>query len=233
MPHSIHTKRLTPPRVRRTSPRARLTPPRARLTPPRARLLAAAALLSGMLVAGCGGSSPNPTVARLGGASTSGSTAAAGGGAASSGPPSQSALDSDALAYSKCMRSSGVPNFPDPNAGGGFLFHANRGLISSPGFKAAQAKCHKLMPGGGPPSTTNPSPQTLAHFLKVAQCMRKQGVYDFPDPRTSVPSNPFGSGTGVISDIEGVILVFPSTIDQQSPVFTRAAAACAFPLHNH
>jgi hypothetical protein len=64
--------------------------------------------------------------------------------------------------------------------------------------------------------------------------MRQHGVDDFPDPRTSVPSNPFGSGgAGVISDIEGVILVFPSTIDQQSPVFTRAAAACAFPLHNH
>ena len=64
--------------------------------------------------------------------------------------------------------------------------------------------------------------------------MRQRGVYDFPDPRTSVPSNPFGSGSaGVISDIEGVILIFPSTIDQQSPAFTRAAAACAFPLHNH
>jgi hypothetical protein len=135
------------------------------------------------------------------------------------------------------MRSDGVPNFPDPQAGGGFLFRANRGLISSPAFKAAQAKCHKLLPGGGPPgpgSTTNPSPQTLTRFLTIAQCMRKHGVYDFPDPRTSVPSSPFGSGgTGVISNIEGVILVFPSAIDQRSPVFTRAAAACAFPLHNH
>ena len=64
--------------------------------------------------------------------------------------------------------------------------------------------------------------------------MRRHGVPDFPDPRTSVPSNPFGSArAGVISDIEGVILIFPGTIDQQSPAFTRAAAACAFPLHNH
>jgi hypothetical protein len=136
------------------------------------------------------------------------------------------------------MRSNGVPNFPDPNAGGGFLFHGSAGMNpSSPAFKAAQANCHKLLPGGGPPgpgSMTNPSPQTLAKFLRIARCMRQHGVYDFPDPRTSVPSNPFGSGGGgVISDIEGVILVFPSTIDQQSPEFTRAAAACAFPLHNH
>lgn len=130
------------------------------------------------------------------------------------------------------MRSNGVPSFPDPKAGGGFLFHGSPGLISSPAFKAAQAKCHKLLPegpGSGPP----PSAQKLAQFLKVSQCMRKNGIYDFPDPRTSVPPNPFGSGAGVISDIEGVILVFPSTIDQQSPQFTRAAVACAFPLHNH
>jgi hypothetical protein len=36
-------------------------------TPPRARLLVAAAFLSGVLVAGCAGSSPSPTVVRLGG----------------------------------------------------------------------------------------------------------------------------------------------------------------------
>ena len=84
-------------------------------------------------------------------------------------------------------------------------------------------------PGSGPP----PSPKTLARFLNIARCMRQHGVPQFPDPRTSVPSNPFGSGTGVISDIEGVILIFPSTIDQQSPAFTQAATACEFPLHNH
>jgi hypothetical protein len=215
VPHSIHTKKLTPPR---------------------GRLLTAAALLGMVLVAGCGGSSPSSTVARLGSTSISGSNAATGGGAASSGSPSPSALGADALAFAKCMRASGVPDFSDPKPGGGFLFHASPGRISSPVFKAAQAKCHKLLPGGGPPgpgSTTNASPQTLARFLKVARCMREHGVDDFPDPRTSVPSKPFGSGNGVISDIEGVILIFPSTIDQQSPTFTRAAAACAFPLHNH
>jgi hypothetical protein len=215
MPHSRRSKRLIPPRV---------------------RPLTVAALLSGMLVAGCGEGSPSPTVARLGGAAA-GSSVAAVGGATGSGSSSPSALGSDALAFAKCMRASGVPNFPDPQPGGGFLLHASAALIASPAFKAAQAKCHKLLPGGGPPgpgSTTNPSPQTLARFLRIARCMRKHGVEDFPDPRTSVPSNPFGSGgAGVISDIEGVILVFPGTIDQQSPVFTRAAAACAFPLHNH
>jgi hypothetical protein len=201
-----------------------------KLTPPQARLLTSAALLSGLLaVAGCGGSS-SPGVAHLSSAKGASSASSYSHGSPPEGPAS---LERAAVAYAKCMRASGVPNFPDPKAGGGFLFHARIGLINSPLFKAAQAKCHKLLPpgpGSGPP----PSAQTLAHFLKVAQCMRKNGVSDFPDPLTSVPPNPFGSGgAGVISDIEGVILVFSSTIDQQSPAFERAAAACAFPLHNH
>ena len=181
------------------------------------------------------GSSPSSTVARLGATTTSRSTAAAGSGAASAALSSPSALGSDALAYAKCMRASGVPNFPDPNAGGDFLFHARAGGMnpSSPAFKTAQAKCRHFTPPG-PGSGPGPSPQTLARFLNIARCMRQHGVYDFPDPRTSVPSNPFGSSDGgVISDIEGVILVFGSTIDQQSQEFTRAAVACAFPLHNH
>jgi len=218
--HSIHTSRLAPP--------------------PRLRPLVAATLLSGVLVAGCGGSSPSASVARLGGAERPGMTAAGTDGAASSGSPSPSALDSDALAYAKCMRSNGVLNFPDPSGSGGGFHLATGTNPSSPAFKVAQAKCHKLLPGGGPPgpgSLTSPSPQTLARMLNIARCMRRHGIYDFPDPRTSVPSKPFGAGagagSGVVSDIEGVILVFGSTIDEQSPAFTRAAAACAFPLHNH
>jgi hypothetical protein len=69
-------------------------------------------------------------------------------------------------------------------------------------------------------------------MLKVAHCMRRHGIADFPDPRTSVPSD-IARFVGVISDIDGVILVFPSTIDEQSPAFAQAAAACGFPLHNH
>jgi hypothetical protein len=212
MPHTLHTNSLTPSR---------------------ARLLAAAALLSVTLaLAACGGSSSGPGVAHL--SSTKGAASASSQSGGSS-PESKASPEHAGLAFAKCMRASGVPNFPDPKAGGGFLFHPGAGINpSSPGFKAAQAKCRKLMPGGGPPSTTNPSPQTLARFLRIARCMRQHGVEDFPDPRTSVPSNPFGSGgAGVISDIEGVILIFPSRIDEQSPAFTRAAAACAFPLHNH
>jgi hypothetical protein len=194
-------------------------------------VLTAATILSvALALAGCGSSSSS-RVAHLSSGKGASSTGSEGGG---SSPESPASLEQAGVAYAKCMRASGVPNFPDPKAGGGFLFHARAGMNpSSPAFKAAQARCRHFMPpgpGSGPP----PSPQTLAKFLNIARCMRQHGVDDFPDPRTSVPSNPFGSGGyGVISDIEGVILIFPSTIDQRSPAFTRASAACAFPLHNH
>jgi hypothetical protein len=197
-------------------------------------VLATAAFLSvGLAIAGCGGSSSSPGVAHLSSAKSSAKGASSSSEGGGSSPESPTSPEQAAVAYAKCMRASGVPNFPDPSAGGGFLFHAGTGMNpSSPAFKAAQAKCRHFMPPG-PGSGPAPSPQTLAKFLRIARCMRQHGVYDFPDPRTSVPSNPFGSGSGVISDIEGVILVFGSTLDEQSPVFTRAAAACTFPLHNH
>jgi hypothetical protein len=146
-------------------------------------------------------------------------------------------MEQDALKYSECMRSSGVPNFPDPNAGGGFVFQTGSGIDpSSPTFQAAQATCSKLLPGGGPPAPgteTHPSARALAQMVKAARCMRAHGVPDFPDPTTKVTSPPRGSSGGVISDIDGVILEFPDSIDMQSPAFVRAAAACKFPLHNH
>jgi hypothetical protein len=205
------------------------------MSPARKNLRVAVLATVAVLLAGCGGgSSSNGGVAHLGSSARS-STATSDGGAS----PGSSAPEAAALAFSKCMRASGVPNFPDPKPGGGFLFHQGAGIDpSSPAFEAAQAKCQKLMPAGAlaPGSTTQPSAQTVAHYLAVAQCMRRHGISDFPDPRTSVPSNlraALGGRSGVISDIEGVILVFPGTIDEQSPAFTQAAAACAFPLHNH
>jgi hypothetical protein len=210
-------------------------------TNPSGAVFASAALL----LAGCGGGTSSPGVAHLsttsGGsaadsgaaAATSGSSTATADGAASTG---STAPEAAALAFAKCMRSNGVPDFPDPKPGGGFIFHRGAGIDpSSPVFKAAQNACAKLMPGGGIGSGPPPSAQTVAHYLKVARCMRRHGVPDFPDPRTSVPSNlhpPAGAARFVISDIEGVILVM-GPIDTQSPAFMRAAAVCAFPLHDH
>jgi hypothetical protein len=63
-------------------------------------------------------------------------------------------------------------------------------------------------------------------LLNVANCMRRHGVPQFPDPRNFLPANPFGSGAGVITDYDGAILLFPSTLDQHAPAYRQAAAAC-------
>jgi hypothetical protein len=195
---------------------------------PRARLLAAAALLSGVLVAGCGGNSASLS-ATVGGGSPPASTAAASGGAASSGSTAQ-ASGTTPLAFAKCMRANGVPNFPDPKPGGAPGFSIPAGTSpAAPAFRAAQAKCHKFMPlpGSGPGSSTGPAAHTMAKLVKIAQCMRRHGVPQFPDPRTSVPSNP--SGFQEISNFDGAILLFPSTINMQSPAYRRALTACGAP----
>jgi hypothetical protein len=187
------------------------------------------------LLAGCGGGGSSAGVASVPTSTTAATTTTQG---KSGSAPTPAKTQAAALKYSQCMRSHGEPNFPDPLASGGFRIQAGTGVDAfSPAFKAARAKCQEFLraaglglgPGSGPP----PSAQALARMVRIAQCMRRRGISGFPDPRTSVPPDPFHGGTGEISDIDGVILIFPSTIDTGSPGFTRAAAACGFPLHDH
>ena len=60
-------------------------------------LWAAAAVALGVTVAGCSGGSTVPTAGSTGGSGSSGASPLA-----------------EAVAYSHCIRSHGVPNFPDP-----------------------------------------------------------------------------------------------------------------------
>jgi len=202
----------------------------------RGRALAVAAAVAGLslLAAGCGGSG-SPSIASVG--TTASSTAATGGAAGSASPPTATQLQQGLLKYAECMRAKGVPGFPDPSPSGGFQIAQGSGVDpSSPAFKTAQTACRKLMAGVGPTpgSTTHPTTQWLEHMVKVAQCMRRRGISAFPDPTTTIPSDLPSVGGGVISDIDGVVFVFPaSTVNLQSPAFVRAAAACGFPLHNH
>jgi len=57
--------------------------------------------------------------------------------------------------------------------------------------------------------------------------MRQHGVPQFPDPATSVPSHP--SGVREITDFDGAILLFPSTIDMEAPAYRQALTACGAP----
>lgn len=53
------------------------------------------------------------------------------------------------LAFSRCMRRHGVPNYPDPNASGQFPPRVKTIADSNPRYPAAYQTCHKLLPSGG------------------------------------------------------------------------------------
>ena len=72
-------------------------------------------------------------------------------------PAEQAKLQEKALQFSQCMRTHGVPNFPDPefsSSGGGIGIRIggrqggpSRIDPSSPQFQAAQKACQSIMPG--------------------------------------------------------------------------------------
>ena len=139
-----------------------------------AACLATALIAAGMLVAGCGGSSPSKGVASLGShaskTSTTSSTAAGSTGSAS--PESQ------AVAYSACMRSHGVANFPDPQISSNGNEHkiamrVTPGITGNPHFKSAQQACNKLLPGGGPRRRLEPPD----HPLRTVAIPEGRGVH--------------------------------------------------------
>lgn len=161
----------------------------------RSRLWARAAAVAalGLGAAACGGGA-SPTVAHLG-ATTS--TTAAGGAAGSGGRPSQA----QAERYSTCMRSHGVPAFPDPTAGpnGGFGFAIRGGPgtgidPSSSTFQAAQNDCKSLLPNKGVGKQLTAAQQQA--FLNWAACIRAHGMPNFPDPDFSGGGVRISIGTG-------------------------------------
>jgi hypothetical protein len=70
-------------------------------------------------------------------------------------PAQQAKMQEAALKFSECMRSHGVPNFPDPKfSGGGTRVTLKAGSSgglnpSSPQFQAAQKACQSNLPFGG------------------------------------------------------------------------------------
>jgi hypothetical protein len=131
------------------------------------------------------------------------------------------------LRFADCMRANGVPNFPDPQGGGGGIqIPAGSGINpQSPAFQAAQKTCFKLLPGGGP-LHGHASEQQKLMMLHLSQCMRSHGFPNFPDP-VSTPPSP-GNGMGIAFGAPGSFIAVPQTM-LQSPGFQQAAATCGFP----
>jgi len=132
------------------------------------------------LLAACSGS-PSPA--------GSGSSPGAGG----------SARSPSALDYSACIRSHGVPDYPDPDSSGQLPKTDARLLgVSTSQYQAAQQACRHLLPTSGSPedcmqySDCPPAlvQQMLAADRKLARCMRSHGVPNFPDPTNGGASGP-------------------------------------------
>jgi hypothetical protein len=111
---------------------------------------------------------------------------ACGSGGGSPGPaasPGQR-LYQQALTYSQCMRSHGVPDFPDPKQGpgGALVYPLNppAGMLTSPGYDAAFRACLKLAVTGGRPAA--PYRAIAVKALKFAECMRAHGITGYPSP---------------------------------------------------
>jgi hypothetical protein len=139
-----------------------------------------------------------PVLAACGGSddSSGGSGTAAGGGAAGT--------DNDQyVKFAQCMRQNGVPDWPDPE---GTKFRMPKGEIDpdSPQHKAASKKCRPLAPPGWDGSRQDPANQE--RMLKYAQCIRQNGVPEFPDPQ---------GGTMGMGDV-----------DPDSPRFKAAEQKC-------
>jgi hypothetical protein len=151
-----------------------------------------------LLAAGCGGGGGSPGVANV----------------ASSPPAATTTTTTNGLlAFSQCMRSNGVPNFPDPQhfAGGNVKLTIHQ-LAPS---QAALSACTHLLPtngGSGSQETAQQQRTQLADELSFARCMRSHGVSHFPDP----------TAQGGLS----VEMVQAAGIDVHSPQVLRVVQAC-------
>jgi hypothetical protein len=179
-----------------------------------------AAPLAGLalLAAGCGGSSPNGSaVANLGTTTVATTTAAA----SSSAPTTAQTKTDAAFAFSKCMRASGVPNFPDPQTSGGstrLSIGPGSGIDpNTPTFQKAQTKCQKLLPNGGRPSQQDIQ-KAEQQALGFSKCMRANGVPNFPDPQFQTN----GGALGIRLRVGGP----GSGFDPNSPAFQKAQQTC-------
>jgi hypothetical protein len=159
-------------------------------------LPAAALLVAALLMAACTGGQPAP---------------AAGAGARASAAGRSSPGAASAVAYSACMRTHGVPNFPDPDpdSGGVPKGDAQQFQVSTAVLQTARQACQSGYPDDGSFDqrtqqclATGDCPQALVQQIltaerRLAQCMRSHGVADWPDPRLDARGRPIFPGSQV------------------------------------
>jgi len=108
-----------------------------------------------------------------------------------------------AVGYSQCMRSHGLPGFPDPASNGALPKTSAEQLgVSNSRFQAAQRACQPLLPNAAslqqqaqqclsadtcPPAVVQ---QMLTADRAFARCVRSHGVPNWPDPTLDSEGRP-------------------------------------------
>jgi hypothetical protein len=131
-----------------------------------------------VISAGCGGARSS------GGTSTAASAGTARiAGTAGTATDAELTARDKAVKFTECMRKNGVGDFPDPNASGEF---PSFGISVTPAvWTRAVHACKALQPPGS--LSAHLTSAQLSAAVKFAQCMRANGVKDFPDPVNGQP----------------------------------------------
>ena len=145
----------------------------------------------------------------------------AGGGGPIAAAQSGSGPAPGAVTFAKCMRGHGVPQFPDPGGpppAGSHITLLDSQLpgtsdIHAPVFQAALKVCMKQFLGGHPRPPVSAAQKAAA--LKFAECMRADGVRNFPDPK--FPGN------------RGIAIEAPAGVDASGPAYEHAQQVCGNP----
>jgi hypothetical protein len=142
--------------------------------------------LIGVITAGCGSnaSSETGTASSSGTASSTNSTGttSTGTGTTSSGANTKLTARDKAVKFAECIRAHGVSDFPDPNEKNQFEYGVS---VSEAVWKQATTACKELQPPGTLSGKRTPKQQSAS--LRFAQCIRDNGVKDFPDPVNGEP----------------------------------------------
>ena len=145
---------------------------RRELRPPAA--LAMVALIS-LISAGCGSKAASET-------GTSSSTATTRATRSSTAASTKLTARDKAVKFAECIRAHGVSDFPDPDAKNDFQY----GVSVTPAvWKRATTACKDLQPPGTLSSKRTSKQQSAT--LRLANCVRANGVKDFPDPVNGEP----------------------------------------------
>lgn len=115
-----------------------------------------------------------------------------------------------AVTYADCMRSHGVPNFPDPSAGGGFDIPSTINT-QSPAYLSARQACTKPP---APAAARGLSDRQRLELIAAAKCLRAHGV-NVADPT-------FNGAYITLDELDQTTIA--------SPAFKRAEPVCHYPV---